>query len=165
MFHGISRPMLAVAALLGLALVAPAPLGATMLKTDHENGIVAVKSAYSMSETIARIKKDIADKGIMFFSEIEQSKLANNVGIKAQPSTLLVFGNPPLGGHFLTANPTAGLDWPVRILVVQDNAGTVWAVYNDWEFVKRRHGITNRDKEFAMATEVVKSITSTVLAK
>jgi uncharacterized protein (DUF302 family) len=50
-----------------------------------------------MSEAIIRIKADIAAKGIRFFDEIDQSKLAADAGIKLRPSTLLVFGNPPLG--------------------------------------------------------------------
>jgi uncharacterized protein (DUF302 family) len=58
----------------------------------------------------SRIKKDIADEGIRFFSEIDQAKLAADAGIKLRPSTLLVFGNPPLGTQFITANPNAGLD-------------------------------------------------------
>ena len=41
-------------------------------------------------------------KGIKFFSEIDQSKLAADAGIKLRPSTLLVFGNPPLGTQFIT---------------------------------------------------------------
>src|SRR5215468_12684044 len=54
-------------------------------------------------ETIERLKKDIADKGIRFFSVIDQSKLAAEAGIKLQPSVLLIFGNPPLGTQFITA--------------------------------------------------------------
>jgi hypothetical protein len=34
------------------------------------DGIVMVKSAYPIGETIERLKKDIADKGIKFFNEI-----------------------------------------------------------------------------------------------
>ncbi|MEK6588625.1 MAG: DUF302 domain-containing protein, partial [Chloroflexota bacterium] len=45
------------------------------------------------------------------------SKLAADAGIKLQPSVLLIFGNPPLGTQFITANANAGLDWPVRLLV------------------------------------------------
>src|SRR5215831_5123007 len=74
------------------------------------DGIVRVKSLYPFQETIERLKKDIAAKGIRFFSEIDQSKLAADAGIKLNPSTLLVFGNPPLGTQFVTANPNAGLD-------------------------------------------------------
>ena len=36
------------------------------------DGIVRVKSAYPIGETIERLKKDIADKGIKFFNEIAQ---------------------------------------------------------------------------------------------
>src|SRR5215211_1068047 len=32
-----------------------------------ENGIVKVRSAYPVSETIERIKQDVSSKGIMFF--------------------------------------------------------------------------------------------------
>ena len=78
-----------------------------------------------MDETIARVKQDIAGKGIMFFSAVDQSKLAADAGIKLQPSTLLLFGNPPLGTLFIKANPVAGLDWPVRLLVFQDEKGDV----------------------------------------
>jgi uncharacterized protein (DUF302 family) len=108
------------------------------------------------------MKKDIADKGIKFFDEIDQSKLAADAGITLLPSTLLVFGNPPLGTLFITADPDAGLDWPVRLLVYQDANGDVWVAYTDFAWIARRHGITNRDKEFNMASEVISSITSTV---
>ena len=108
------------------------------------------------------MKKDVADKGIKFFDEIDQSKLAADAGITLLPSTLLVFGNPPLGTLFITADPDAGLDWPVRLLVYQDDKGDVWVAYTDFAWIAKRHGITNRDKEFTMASEVIGSITSTV---
>jgi len=60
----------------------------------NDDGIVRVKSAVPMSEAIIRIKADIASKGIKFFMEIDQSKLAADAGIKLRPSTLLMFGNP-----------------------------------------------------------------------
>jgi uncharacterized protein (DUF302 family) len=74
----------------------------------------------------------------------------------------LVFGNPPLGTQFITANPNAGLDWPVRLLLTQDDSGQVWAVYTDFNWIARRHGITTRDAQFKMATSVVSSILSTI---
>ena len=99
-----------------------------------------------------------------FFSEIDQSKLAADAGIKLNPSTLLVFGNPPLGTQFMTANPNAGLDWPVRLLVIQDSAGAVWTVYTDFAWIAARHGIVNRGDQFKMASMVIASITSSVKA-
>jgi uncharacterized protein (DUF302 family) len=77
-------------------------------------------------------------------------------------SVLLTFGNPPLGTQFITANPNAGLDWPVRLLLSEDESGRVWAVYTDFAWIARRHGISNRDEQFKMASSVVQSITSTL---
>ena len=107
--------------LLVAGAVALSSLGAARAADD---GIVKLRSAYPMPETIARMKKDIADKGIKFFDEIDQAKLAADAGITLLPSTLLVFGNPPLGTLFITADPDSGLDWPVRVLVYQTPRAT-----------------------------------------
>ena len=130
-----------------------------------EDGIVDVKSAHPIGETIRRLKQDIKDKGIMFFSEIDQSKLAADAGIKLSPSVLLVFGNPPLGTQFITSNPNAGLDWPVRLLVFENEKGEVWTAYTDFDWIARRHGIMDREAQFKMASAVVASITSSVTKK
>lgn len=147
---------------LAAATVLAATLAAPVAAQPADSGVVRVKSAYSMEESIARIKADIAAKGITFFNEIDQSALAAKNGIPLRRSTLLEFGNPALGTQFVTGNPDAGLDWPVRLLLTQDDAGTVWAVYTDFGWIARRHAITNRDAQFAMATQVVGSITSTI---
>jgi len=155
----LHRRNLLSAALVSLS-VAVSPLA--VAQTPGPDGIIRVKSAYPVDETIARIKADIAKKGILFFSEVDQAKLAAGAGIKLDPSTLLTFGNPPLGVQFITAKPEAGLDWPVRLLVQQDANGDVWAIYTDFGWIARRHGITSRDQQFNMATGVVASITSTI---
>ena len=129
------------------------------------DGIVRVRSAHGFDETIELLKKDIAGKGIMFFMAIDQTKLGENAGLKLPPSTLLIFGNPPLGIQFLTSNPNAGLDWPVRLLVTQDDKGQVWAVYTDFDWIARRHHIKDRDDAFKMASMVIQSVTSSVKEK
>jgi uncharacterized protein (DUF302 family) len=146
------------AALVAFALSAPLALAA-------EDGIVRVKSAYPLAKTIERLKSEIAGKGIKFFDEIDQSKLAADAGIKLRPSVLLVFGNPPLGTQFITANAVAGLDWPVRLLVFENEPGEVWMAYTDFGWIARRHGIDSRDEQFKTATKVIASITSSAQAK
>jgi uncharacterized protein (DUF302 family) len=143
------------------AAVAAAPVAASTAKAA-EDGVVRVKSAYGFAQTIERLKHDISAKGIRFFGEVDQSKLAADAGIKLNPSTLLMFGNPPLGTQFMTANPNAGLDWPVRLLVIQDNSGAVWTVYTDFAWIAARHGIVNRAEQFKMASMVIASITASV---
>jgi uncharacterized protein (DUF302 family) len=149
-------------ALLGFASFASIARGPVAQEND---GIIRVPSAVPIDEAAKRVKQAIAEKGIQFFNEIDQSKLAANAGIKLRASVLLVFGNPPLGTQFITANPNAGLDWPVRLLLTEDESGQVWAVYTDFGWIARRHGIMNRDAQFRMASSVVQSITSTLATK
>ena len=150
-----------------IALGATAPVwrGVGAANADvGQSGVISLRSSYGFDETVTRLKADVAAKGIVFFSEINQSQLAANAGIKLAPSTLLVFGNPPLGTLFITSNPLAGLDWPVRLLVFE-RGGEVWVAYTDFAAIARRHGITNRDTEFKMASQVIGSITSAVGAR
>ena len=151
-------------ATLGVVLALFASAGASA-QPAAADGLIKVRSAYPLDETVKRIRADIAAKGIMFFSAVDQQQLAAQAGITLRPSTLLSFGNPPLGAQFLTSNPYSGLDWPVRLLVLQDEAGTVWAAYTDFAWIAQRHGITDRVPQFAMASKVVESITSTIRAQ
>jgi uncharacterized protein (DUF302 family) len=124
------------------------------------DGIVRNKSIYSVSETIERITKDIEKKNIKLFNVIDQAKLAKDAGVELRPSSLIIFGNPPLGTLFLTAKAEAGLDWPVRLLVFEDENKQVWTGYTDFYWIAERHNIKNRQPQFDKATEVIKSIVS-----
>jgi hypothetical protein len=59
-----------------------------------DDGIITVKSAYPIGETIERLKRDIADKGIKFFDEIDQSKLAADAGNNAPPISAVDLWEP-----------------------------------------------------------------------
>lgn len=144
-----------------LAATATPPTDSKTFSTH--SGIIKVKSKYTFAETVTRLKQDVAGKGIKFFDEIDQTLLAANAGVKLRPSTLLVFGNPPLGTLFINANPLAGLDWPVRLLVLEDVNGGVWAAYTDFAHIARRHNIQGKDlASFKTASGVIASITSSV---
>jgi len=127
-------------------------------------GLVRVQSRFGFDETVARIRADVASKSIREFAVVPQSTLAHDAQIDLRPSTLIIFGNPPLGTQFITANPNAGLDWPVRVLVYQDANGAVWAVYHDFHYLERRHHISNRAQAFNMADMVINSILDSVRA-
>jgi len=124
------------------------------------DGVIKQRSDYGFDETIVRVKADIAAKGIRFFDEIDQTKLGEGAKLPINRSTLLLFGNPPLGVQFLQSNPVAGLDWPVRMLVTQDDDGSVWLSWTDFRFLASRYQLTDRDPQIKMASEVSASIAS-----
>ena len=166
MSNGFSR--ICAAALLSFTLVLSLaqPGRAEGVKaTAGASGVIAIRSAYDVDETVERLTKDIAGKGIVFFQKIDQAALAAKAGIELKPSVLLIFGNPPLGTQFMTANPQAGLDWPVRMLVYRDADGAVWVAWTDFAWIAKRHGIATREAQFHMASEVAASIASSVAAR
>lgn len=159
------QSLLALAAGMSLALCAGAASAVADPAASAQppaQGVVRVQSAYGFDDTVARIKADIAGKGIQFFTEIDQAQLAKGAKIDLRPSKLLLFGNPPLGAQFLTSNPYAGLDWPVRILVTQDAGGAVWVAYTDFGYIAQRYAIEDRAAQIKMASQVAASIAGSV---
>ena len=121
-------------------------------------GVLRLRSANAFDETLARLKADVQAKGIRYFDTIDQSALGAQANLKTARSTLVLFGNPPLGVQFLQSNPYAGLDWPVRMLVIEDSDGAVWVAWSDFGFIRQRYRIADRDAQFRMAGEVAQSI-------
>jgi uncharacterized protein (DUF302 family) len=169
MTHIARQSLMALAAGISLAICAGAASAiadpATSVAQPTAQGVVRTPSAYGFDETVARLRADIATKGIRFFTEIDHADLAKGAKIDLRPSKILLFGNPPLGAQFLTSNPYAGLDWPVRILVTEDAAGKVWVAYTDFTWIAARYAINDRAAQINMASEVAGSIASSVAAK
>jgi uncharacterized protein (DUF302 family) len=57
------------------------------------------------------------------------------------PTKLLIFGSPKAGTPLMIASPTIAIDLPLKLLVAQDAAGTVWISFNDPAFLRDRHGL------------------------
>ncbi len=149
-----------VIALCAAMLIAPAVQAEAPAPTAPAQGVLRVKSIYGVDETVEKLKADIAAKGIKFFTEIDQSQLGAGANINIRPSKLILFGNPPLGVQFLSSNPYSGLDWPVRMLILQEADGSVSVAWTDFGYIANRYSITDRNAQFKMAGEVAASIAS-----
>lgn len=133
------------------ALPAPAP-------TAEASGVLRVASTHSVEETVARIKSSVEAKGIRYFTALDQQQLGASANLPIRKSTLVLFGNPPLGVQFIQANPYAGLDWPVRMLVRETADGSTEIAYTDFAFIGQRYGITGKDAQLKMASEVAATV-------
>ena len=136
--------------------VQAAPMANTpMAKAD---GVVRVRSSHGFDDTVTRLKAAIAAKGVRFFDAIDQQALGREAKLPIGKSTIVRFGNAPLGVQFLQANRYAGLDWPVRMLVVEEADGSVWLAWTDFKFMAKRYGIKSLDAQFKMAADVASGI-------
>lgn len=127
-------------------------------------GVIRLRSTHSFDETVALLKADVQAKGIRYFDTIDQTGLGASADLAIGRSTLVLFGNPPLGVQFLQSNPYAGLDWPVRMLVVQEADGSVYVAWTDFGFIARRYGIEDKGPQFKMASKVAASIATAATA-
>ena len=135
------------------ASAAPTPTAAT-----EANGVLRLVSSHSVDETVARIKTSVEAKGIRYFVAIDQQQLGASANLLIRKSTLVLFGNPPLGVQFIQSNPYAGLDWPVRMLVRETANGKTEIAYTDFAFIGQRYGIAGKDAQLKMASEVAATI-------
>lgn len=121
-------------------------------------GVLRLRSSHSVPVTVQRLKSAVQSKGIRFFDAIDQQDLGKSAKLTITPSTLVLFGNPPLGVQFLQSNRYAGLDWPVRMLVTQEADGSVWLAWSDFAWIAKRYGIKDKAEQFKMATEVAATL-------
>lgn len=124
------------------------------------DGLVVLKSNYSVGETLDRAAALMEEKGITLFNRVPHSQGAAGVGIVLLPEELLLFGNPKLGSPLIQSQPTAGIDLPLKMLVWQDDAGQVWIAYNDPAWIAARHGISDQDPVLAKMAAALKGITA-----
>ena len=125
----------------GLACIVLAIAAVLPGTAQAETNLVTKPSKYSVPETISRIEKAVAAKGMQVFARIDHSGEATKVGLAMKPIELLIFGNPKGGTALMVARPTAAIDLPMKALAWEDSDGKVWLTYNSPELLRERHGL------------------------
>jgi uncharacterized protein (DUF302 family) len=105
------------------------------------DGLIAVKSSYTVKQTINRLEKVVKQHGLHVFARIDHAAGAAKIGMKLRPTELLIFGNPQGGTPFMECAQTVGIDLPLKALSWEDAQGQVWLGYNDPAYLAQRHGV------------------------
>jgi len=103
--------------------------------------IARLQSPYAFADTVRRLLAAFADKGIKVFATIDQQAEARAVGLAMPPITLIVFGNPAAGTPLMLANPQAGVDLPLKVLVCEPEPGQVAVLYTAASEIIARHSL------------------------
>lgn len=109
------------------------------MSSEAGNGMLRLKSSYSVSETVERIESALKLRGIRLFCRIDHAAAAAEAGLKMPATQVLLFGNPAGGTPMMLAAPTLAIDLPFKALVWEDQAGQVWLAYNEPEYLQARH--------------------------
>lgn len=86
-------------------------------------------SPHSVDETVARLSAAIEKAGAKVFAQVDHSGGAQSVGLELAPTKLVIFGNPKVGTLVMQADPAAGLDLPLRVIVYQAADGKTHLAY------------------------------------
>lgn len=107
----------------------------------HPAGVLRFHSPHAFGETVQRLHAALAARGIKVFASIDQQAEAMAVGLSMPPTILIVFGNPKSGTPLMLANPTAGIDLPLKALVVEAEPGRVEVLINSASYLIERHAL------------------------
>jgi uncharacterized protein (DUF302 family) len=111
------------------------------MQAAPSNGIVKLPSHHSVDETVRRLKEILHAKDVTVFALVDHSGEAEKVGMRMLPTKLLIFGYPRGGTPVMLAAPSSAIDLPLKVLVSEDAAGSVWISYNSPEYYQARHGV------------------------
>jgi len=111
------------------------------IAADADRGIVRLLSHHSVTATTDRLVSLFKERGIIVFARIDFRSDAARAGLTMRQEQLLVFGNPKAGTPLMVAEPTIGLDLPLKALVWEDAEGKTQLAYNDPQYIVRRHGL------------------------
>lgn len=108
---------------------------------DERSLFIKKKSAFSVQETMDKLESTLKDRGITVFAKINHYNNALDVDMRMNEAQVIYFGNPAIGTVLMQENVFLALDLPLRIAVVEDDVGDVWAVYNQMSALKERYAL------------------------
>lgn len=91
------------------------------------------------------LEATLKNRGIAVFAKINHSKNALDVDMRMNEAQVIYFGNPAIGTVLMQENVFLALELPLRITVVEDDAGDVWAVYNKTSVLRERYALQDSE--------------------
>jgi uncharacterized protein (DUF302 family) len=123
-----------------------------MERSDHEAGLLSVKSRHSVADTLEKFSNALHFGGLTEFYRMDHSANAESAGMKLRPTVLILFGNPKGGTPLMQERQTTGIDLPVKVLIWEDENGEVWLTYNDPAWLAKRHRLTAQSHDSLQTT-------------
>jgi uncharacterized protein (DUF302 family) len=109
---------------------------------SSSGGIISKPTQHSVDETVDKLGTMLREKSVTLFALVDHSGEAAKVGMKMPNTKLLIFGHPKGGTPLMLASPSIAIDLPLKILVAEDDNGSVSLSYNSPAYLRDRHGLS-----------------------
>ena len=97
-----------------------------------------------VASVVQRLTRALGARGVTQFATIDHAGGARAAGLELGDEVLLVFGNPAVGTALMQADPRAGLDLPLRMLV-WSQGGTTRVAYEDPFMLVDRYALAGEE--------------------
>lgn len=141
-----------------VALIAAAMLGTAVLPAHAAEWIVK-DSPSGVADTVAKLTAAVENAGAKVFAVVDHAAGAKSVDMPIPDETLVIFGNPKIGTPIIAANPRAGIDLPIRVLI-WDDGGTTKVGYVDPEELVAEYGVDSAGEAIKMMTGALDKLTA-----
>jgi uncharacterized protein (DUF302 family) len=91
----------------------------------------------SVHDVLSRLLIQLEERGVRLFAVIDHAGAAREAGLTLPDEVVAIFGNPTVGTTLMQANPRAGIDLPLRILIWDDDGTTKSAYTSPSDLVER----------------------------
>lgn len=121
-------------------------------------GLITFRSRFSPEETAGRLVAAVERRGLTVLARIDHAAAAERVGLRLDPTEVILFGNPKAGTPLMQSRQTIGIDLPLKALIWRDGEGVTWVSCNDPAYLAQRHGIDDNQDLLAAMTEGLTAI-------
>ena len=108
---------------------------------NPKSGLIEIASKSPVAETLDKLEKIIASKGMRVFARINHAAEALAVGLEMRPTEVLIFGNPKAGTPLMNRYPLLAIDLPLKALAWEGEDGRVWLAYNSPLYLQKRYSL------------------------
>ena len=129
-----------------------------MSENELPNGLVETIGSGTTAEAVDRLVAAIeAHEKFGLIAQVDHAAGAARVGMELTPTVEVFFGNPAGGTPLMLISPTAGIDLPQKMLIIQTESG-VRVLHNDPAYIADRHNIPADTPQLAAATGALQAM-------
>jgi len=123
---------------------------------SNHQGVFTSVSQNDFITTYNKLRNAISDDpNLTIISEVNHQSNAQSEGLFLNPTRLIIFGDANLETSLLKSSQTAGIDLPQKMLVWEEEDGTVNISYNNPEYIGTRHSITDNAENIAAIKNIL----------
>ncbi|MEX0808849.1 MAG: DUF302 domain-containing protein [Dongiaceae bacterium] len=124
----------------------------------EDDGIVGMISAFTVDQTIERLRTLIGVKGLAVYAQIDQAAEVAKAGRSMPAMELILFGGPTMGVALIPDAPSLGIDLPMAMLVYRNTEGRTIVAYEDAGWLARRHAIREDNNEIRRVGDILEEL-------